>query len=330
MVSVKADIRLQNVGVGRVRADSAQLRGEGGSHDPRLVLPVDVELDPRPEAQQLALVELTASIHLGSPPFPSNQIGSACHQNLLKGMHLRTISGGPTSHRTELRFGLTQTQIKYLEDARHNTRQGVFTLSLGLEGSVVWLRHTYDDCAMRDAGWPGSVGLTSEILPFWYPDIGELRLKVEQSSWVRDVLPGLGYNRVRLIEIDLTQMPEQGITAQRFDKAIRQFDEGRYADCVATCRGIRHGWEQALEATKQRPVAQVVAEQLNWPARDWHRLLLDKLWAAFADFSNVPHHTVTTPPPLPITAADAKLCLQLTLTLSEYIHRARRNTVDGI
>jgi hypothetical protein len=330
MVSTKADIRLQNVAVGRIRADSARIRSEGGPHNPWLVLPVDIELDPRPKAQQLALVELTASMHLGSPTFSSSQIGSAYRLDLHTGMPLRTVPGGPTSHRVDLRFGITQRQIEYLEDARRSTRRETFALSLSLEGSIVWLRRTYDDDEMRAAGWPGNIGLASESLPFWYTGIEGLGLEVEQSSWVRNVLPGLGHDRVRLIEVDLTQMPEQGITAERFDEAIREFDEGRYADCIATCRDIRYGWEQALEATKQRPIAKVVAEQLSWPDADWHYLLLDKLWAAFADISNVPHHSVKTPQPLPITAVDAKLCLQLTLTLSEYIDRARKNVTGGL
>lgn len=159
---------------------------------------------------------------------------------------------------------------------------------------------------------------------------GTLRLEVETSSWVESVLPGLGYDRVRLVEIDLTQMPDEGVAPAQFDKARREFDAGRYAECVATCRAIRHAWERALDATtQQRPIAKALAEQLGRSDSDWPYTVLKKMWAGYADMTNAPHHPEQTPKPRPVTAADAKFCLLATLALSEYVDQLR-STRAGI
>ncbi len=178
--------------------------------------------------------------------------------------------------------------------------------------------------------WQQQLGYVSEVLLFWSTQISELALRIDQTVWVENVLPGLGYDRVRLIEIDLGCMPGEDITAERFSRAVREFDEGRYENSVVTCRNIRNAWERTFGATRQRPVATILGEQLGWPEGDWHRTTLDALWRSFADLTNTAHHPVQDPPPLPFTAADAKLCLQLTLTLSEYVGHARRETVGGL
>lgn len=321
-----AYIRLQSMSVGEVRVDSARMRGEGGAHDPRLIVPIEIQMNQRPEEQRLALTRLTGSLHLSEPAFPQSQLGPSCSLDLIENMSCHTISSGPSKTSFEFRFSLTQAQIKHLEDARHASHQSRFALFLKLEGITAWLRHTWGSDNSRigeEERWLQQVGFCSELLPFWNTRIDPLRVEVEPSSWVENVLPGLGYDRVRLVEIDLSQMPDEGISVAQFDKARREFDAGRYTECVATCRAIRHAWEQALSATREQPVARVLAERLGRSASDWPYKVLDKMWAGYADMVNAPHHPGQTPEPLSVTAADAKFCLLVTLALSEYVDRLR-------
>jgi len=48
--------------VGEARLDPAAIWGEGGWSDPRLVVPVEIMLNPRPEEHQLALIRITGSL----------------------------------------------------------------------------------------------------------------------------------------------------------------------------------------------------------------------------------------------------------------------------
>ncbi len=317
-------ISLQNYGVGALSADPAAIRGEGGPRDPRLVVPVRIRLDPLPEEQQVALVRLAGSLHASSPAFPSNQIGPADSQDLTYHMGFRTLPSAASEGDLDLRIRLTLPQVACLEELRHGPPEPRFALYLKLEGTAAWV---------RTAGFPGELGagegasrmgIASELWPFWYTKFGELRLEIERTTWVENVLPGLGYDQLRLVEVDLGRMPTEGVSVQRFDEAIRAHDEGRYDACVASCRDIRNAWERALGATQQRPVHHVLAELLGWPEGDWHRGGVEHLWRGFAQMTNAAHHLGQHPGPPPFTPEDAKLCLMLALQLSEYIDRARR------
>jgi hypothetical protein len=66
--------------------------------------------------------------------------------------------------------------------------------------------------------------------------------------------------------------------------------ERRFSDCVAACRGVISIWEQFLGADRKKLTADVVSAQLGWGEDDLRRKLLDDLWKAANDLSNVPHH----------------------------------------
>ena len=80
-----------------------------------------------------------------------------------------------------------------------------------------------------------AMGFSSDNLKFAIIHIE--RLAIESTTWV-NVLSGLGYDRVRLVEINLAQMPEAGLVATQFDKARRYLDEGRYEECIAVDSGF--------------------------------------------------------------------------------------------
>jgi hypothetical protein len=304
--------------VGEVNLDPSQIRGEGGWLDPRLVIPVQVVLLQRPVEQQLALVRVTGSLFRNDPASPANRLGPTVSLDLIEHMPCCTASDGPITSGFELRFHLTHEQVKLLEDARHAASGGRLVLFLGLEGIIAWCRNTDH----RKEGRLSNAGYFSELLPFWDTFIGPLRAEIEPSTWVDKVLPGLGYDHIRLVEVDLSQMPDVGILVAQFDEARREYDAGRYKACIAACRGIQTAWEDILGATKNMHVAQVLAGQLHWPEQDWHVKMLDSIWKGYADMTNAFHHPEQTP--APPTPADARFCLLLTAILAEYVARLRK------
>lgn len=329
-----SDIRLGLGGprIGEIHLDPTAVRGEGGWLDPRLVVPLEITLQPQPDNHQVAVTQLIASLHLREPTFPGNRIGAETRLDLLRDFPCRSVPSGPSDFRPELRFNLTQEQVKLLEDARHAAADNHFSIYIHAEGLVVWLRHTGNSqslfhpekSTLGEDGWGTTVGMFSELLPFWSSSIGDMRIDIELSVWVEKVLPGLGYDRVRLVEIDLSRIPEEGILPAQFDKARRKYDSGDYEGCVQECRGIQNAWEKALATPRGQHIAKRLADLLHWPTDDWHYKMVDAVWKGYADMVNAPHHPEHVPPNLPITAADARLCLLLTVILSEYVQYLRK------
>src|SRR6266705_520839 len=110
------EIQLNNIFVGKVRIDSAQVRGEGGWLDPHLIIPLEMELYQRPENQQLVLTGISYSLKLDGNPGTANQISSSACLNLLRHMNYRTFPNAPTANTLQLSFNLTQEQVKKLEE----------------------------------------------------------------------------------------------------------------------------------------------------------------------------------------------------------------------
>ncbi len=338
------EIQLNNIYVGKVRIDSAQIRGEGGWLDPHLIIPIEIELYQRPENQQLVLTGLSSSLKRDGIPGTSNQIGSSNNLNLLRNMNYRTFPNAPTVNTLQLSFNLTQEQVKKLEEAREDSLQGPFTLYVELEGVLAWLAgtgnsvgtHQSEPSTLRGENLPLVLGMYSELIPFWNTSIGVLRVAIESTTWI-NVLSGLGFDRVRLVEINLAQMPEAGFVASQFDKARRYLDEGRFEDCVAACRGIKNAWEKRLKATKKKPVAAILAEKLGWTQEDPHYQFLDKTWEGLHIMTSAFHHPEALSNTLDgaeevsqsivASAADARFCFFQIVILSEYVERLCRDAL---
>ncbi len=333
-----AEIQLNNIYIGKVRIDSTQIYGEGGWLDPHLIIPIEIELYQRPENQQLVLTGISYSLKLVGNPGTANQIGSSAHLNLLRNMNYRTFPNAPTANTLQLSFNLTQEQVKKLEEAREDSHQGPFTLYVELEGVIAWLAgtgnsvdtHQSKPSTLRGENLPLVLGMYSELIPFWNTSIGVLRISLESTTWVK-VLFDLGYDRVRLVEINLAQMPEAGFVTAQFDKARRYLDEGHYEECIAACRGIKNAWEKRLKATKKKSVAAVLAEKLGWTQEDPHYQFLDKTWEGLHIMTSAFHHpeelantsdgSEKASQLIVASAADARFCFFQIIILSEYIER---------
>ena len=112
--------------------------------------------------------------------------------------------------------------------------------------------------------------------PFWTCSITPVECEIDQATWIENVLPGLGYDRLRLLE--LTFRPRSRIArvqARQFDKAKIAFDERRYGDCILECPRVAHYVGETAQFNEERLGGR---HRQGWPEGDIRRDLLDTLW----------------------------------------------------
>lgn len=319
----KQSITVGSRSVGSVWADGGAVRAEGGPLRPQLVIPLTIAMNTRPTEETLALVWLRASLSASQNVFPHLLVCQPTTELLVEGVPARSFPQGSPEHVVRLRFTFNGAEVEALESLRHANPGDVFTLYLGLEAVVAGVA-THNDGVPgqpREASpWDIRHGLFSQMFPFWNTRIDTAGVPIERSTWVREVLPGLGHDRRRLLEVGFPPaLPDHASAASEWDKARRAFDEQRYGDCVSECRDVLTMWQQQLGATKGRPVATVVAERSGWETTDSRVAFLDSTWKAAIDHVNVPHHPEGRASEQRFEAADARLMLMLTAALSEFV-----------
>ena len=319
----KVRLTVGSRGAGNVWVDAGGVRGEGGPTRPQIVVPLMISLESTPAGAQLALGSLRASLSTTENFAPQTIVSSPVAELPVYNFPVRSFPSGSLDHQITLRFVLSAAEVETLEANRHATRGEVFTLYLKVD-AIIGVLTTHNEVPGGTepipTPWDFNYGMFSEFAPFWNTEIGLVRFSVEQSTWVRDVLPGLGYDRRRLIELNFPPpLPDHKSAAKEWDKARNAFDGQRYGDCISECRDLLAMWGRQLGATKARPLARVIAERGNWTATDKRIGFLDGLWKAATDLANVPHHPEADEDDQDFAPNDARLVLLLTAALCEYV-----------
>ncbi len=315
-------ITIGNRSVGEIEIDGSAVRGEGGPIRPQLVVPLKLQLNPTPVDAQLAVCQVSARLSADQNASPHAAVCQPVSLSLMDGFHARSIPHGPNDHTVQLRFFLSPAEVEDLERKRHAAGGEVFTLYCGIDLIVAGLK-TFNSLspgkAPEPTPWEINFGMFSQVMPFWTTRVHPVWMQIEQSTWVRTVLPGLGYDRVRLLELTFPPpLPDNGRAARQFDKARQALDGRRYGDCIQECRGLLNMWEQQFKSTKARRVADIVAGDRRWPDGDIRRQFLDVLWKEVGDIANAPHHPEGDIDAELFDERDARLVLILTAALSEY------------
>jgi len=225
-----------------------------------------------------------------------------------------------------LRFRLSGAEVEHLESLRHAAPNNVFVLYVGIDAIAAGLI-TYNQMTPgqvpAESPWEFNYGMYSQVLPFWTCSITPVQCEIDQATWIENVLPGLGYDRLRLLEMTFPpSLPDHTSAARQFDKAKVALDQRRYGDCILECRGLLNMWEKQLGSTKSNLVADIIQADRGWPDGDIRRDLLDTLWKEIGDVANALHHPEGNVNAELFDARDARLILLLTATLSEYVeHR---------
>jgi len=305
---------------GSISVNGGAVRGEGGPLRPRLVVPLKIEMNAQPKGAMIAVISFTASLVVNPNTSPT--------QVLCQPVTRQLVSRFPAASQTyafdyteEVRFLLTNAEVEDIEALRHAMNTDVFTLHLDLDVAAAAIK-SHNGTRTEQAPWNPQFGTFAEVFPFWTTQVQPVQINIEQSTWVRDVLPGLGYDRLRLVELNFPPpLPDHANAARQFDSAKRALDERNYGDCIDKCRGILNMWEKQYRATKERHLAEVIAEDRGWPEDDIRRQLLDTLWKEVGDVANAPHHPEGDVSTELFERRDARLILILTAALSEYVQQ---------
>lgn len=310
--------------MGTLSVDGGAVRAEGGPDRPQLIVPVTITMEPQPADAMVAMTRLSAQLTTDS--FARSIVCHPISEDLGPGARVHSIPSSSAESTVHLRFFLTAADVEGIERLRHATSSNGLLLHLSLEPTVaaIALHNTLPlEPQSTPSQWDPRLGEYALVMPFWSSRVDDLPLQVEQSTWIRAVLPGLGYDRLRLLELELPpQLPGHASAAAQFDGAKRALDERRYSDCIKECRGLLNMWESHYGATGKRRVAGLVGDERHWPVDDIRRSLLDTLWKEIGDVANAPHHPEGDVNSELFEARDARLLFILTAALSEYLGRS--------
>jgi hypothetical protein len=309
--------------VGRIRLDPGTIRAQGGGPaDARLIVPVTVEMHSRPVDEMLALIELAGALHLDPGDPAGSRVGVPHVVRLVNGMPCRSLPDGPAPAVVEMEFPLSPVGVARLEDARRRVGPDTFALHLALTGTVAWVGRTNGEIQTGDELSPfgTSMGLHSELTVFWSTTIGTLTVGIDVSVWVANVLPGLGVDRVRVVEFTFPpSLPGVASAGARWDEACMALAHGKENDAIAACRGVIRAWSKQLGGTRQRHVADILGERTGWPPDDPRRTLLDAVWQGILNVANAPHHQEDQAVPFHASLADAQFHVMMTAIVSNYV-----------
>lgn len=322
---MSADIRLgSGRGIGSTDVDEKLIRAEGGPGEARLIVPVEFSLHPHTVDRMLVVTDLTASLYLGDGTNPTQQVGLPATPDLSRGYWIRSgVGTAPNVQTIQAPIPLNPAAVQRLEAARHAAPDDL-VLTLKLNGRVAWVRNMLGPGIpgepVEEDPFQGQYGTHSLFSYFWTVDFSPLRVLVNQSAWIKNVLPGLGIDNLRLIEIDFP--PDlSGIksAAKAYDSAVDAYHYRKYADCIEKCRVIVNAWNRHTGATKQRPMGKMIGDKRGWSETDPRRAYLSVVWKALLDFLDAAHHQENPMHAFEGTSADAQFVLRQVAILSGYM-----------
>jgi hypothetical protein len=311
--------------VGNIVVNESRITGEGGPSRPRLVIPAVIKMSQRPDDSALALTELRASLRPHLNAQPGEVFGTDSIVDLATGFVGWTVPDRTNDSQVQLRFALTAVDVEEIELRRHRVEGGKVQFALFIdpliEGVLHFNQQRFGATNPNSGPWDNTgFGMYSQRLPFWSAKVQTMLVTIEMSQWVESILPSLGYNKLRLMEVIMPPpLPGHGAAATEFDKARLAFDQRRYSECAVACRSLVDMWKQVGQATKENPLDASVADKLGWSSTDPRRRFLSDTWKATVDLVNAAHHVAGQPDPQEFGAPETRLLFRQVALLSEFL-----------
>lgn len=328
-MEVEGAITISTMTVGKVRLDPTAIRGEGNEYDPRLVIPIKIELYQQPSEHQIAIIRLSASLHFSEAVGQNNQFTSTIHYDTTYNMPIRSVNYGTSESTPELHFNLTHAQLKALENMRHEPGK---TLYLRIQPLIVQNEYDEKPTYNRNAttgqavsivdDWSRLTGISSRIAVFWISAIGMLRLNLAEMKWAEQIFPGMGYDNFRLIEVKLpvSDVVVPGEAVDYFKEAKMAYDRGDHTGCLEKCRYALDEVEKHLSPHPQgHALGTAITSVLGWsstPDLTEQAKFLNSAWVGLYSLANAAHHTPSRKSLLP---TDAHMVLISLAAMLEYL-----------
>jgi hypothetical protein len=257
---VTSHITAGNVGVGEIDVDPAAVRGAGGPLQPSLIVPATIRMNSRPEPEKVAVLSLECQLAVGFSP-SAQPLGQADRLDLRAGFPVSSVPWGSPPRAVELRVPLTAELVEHLERERHKT-DGDLNLTISSQTVIGWLR-SYNEAPVTEhtakAPFDLNMGMLGDVTLFWTTAIGDTPITIDSATWVNRVLPGLGYDTLRLIEVRLPPELDDPTARRAFAKQLRHLDRLGYEESISASRALLKAWEKRLTASRANTVADIVA-----------------------------------------------------------------------
>jgi hypothetical protein len=138
-------------------------------------------------------------------------------------------------------------------------------------------------------------------------------------KWIENILPGIGYDHYRLVEVSLptsnTLVPDSAI--EHFKDAKKAYDGGSNQECLRVCRLALEEIEDHLDVQKHQ-LGAAITKRLGWTSQPEteQAKFLNNSWSGLYVLANAAGHSPSTKSLLP---ADAHTGLLLIATILEYL-----------
>jgi len=311
----EASFAIQGYRLGSIRVESQKVRGEGGPLYPRLVIPFSLSFKPMKvtkdeQEQEIEYVQNYTVLYFW---------GSLSISSVKPEIKIADFQSEPLLHFSEewdsdytIYIPLDLPRIEYLEEIRKGD------IGVQIRSRALIAKHPLVPVGQRERD-----KRIQELLTIHF----DLPVEIPQSHWVDKVLPGLGYGKVKLIEVPI---PEK-IVPEIFQKALREleearryFVEGEHDKVVAHCRGAVEQIPNTLTVDLsdiEKPsfndkVEGFLKQHLSTVLADSKRNSLRTMIKATWTLSSIPHHPS---PPGYFDRADAEAVMLLTTALLAYV-----------
>ncbi len=180
--------------IGEITLNENQVRGEGGSYNPRLVVPVEINLHQRPATQSIVVTSLTYTFYCGEIS-PSTQIGEPVTRDLTASFPTRSNPHGPGRSYLEMQFQVSEAMIVQMEAHRHRSPDTTFQGWVTVSASIAWMLAAGGEAPgahslrpIPDYSFNMTMGICVSVAPFLETSVGNLSIRLPASTWIRSCL----------------------------------------------------------------------------------------------------------------------------------------------
>jgi hypothetical protein len=260
--------------VGEVSFNPQNVRGSGGAYSPRLHFPCAFKFKVYGETD-LIFTTLASNMTIGGEKL--------CDSILHTFNRVVRPQYGEQADMPVLEFALNPSVIERIEQRRRKDVEMQLELKLG----VLAFGPPIAFPPKPDAPSRISNGGTIQI---------QYSLTIPQSIWISNVLPGLGYGLIRLVELPLITATSSEAFKKSFtalDQAHHQLKLGYYDEAAGKCRIALEPFWEMVEETKGGKTRDIPRLRKSWekaigkPTYDWLQKVLGEIKRA----TNRSHHS---------------------------------------
>lgn len=288
--------------------DTTAARGAGGAGYPRLIFRLDWKLSAMKDSNADYLI-LSAGAQLFNGQ-DYDKIADAITSPVCFALN---STGG--EHSGELEFPLDKYRVELLEQRRDGG-------DMNLRMNMQILLARFGD-RMQFGKPETKLPLT---LSFDTRYQSSINLLVPQSVWIKNVLPGLGYGIINVLEfpaVTLTACNELQHSYSALQRAHTKFTAGEYDEAIWQCRTAVDPLREELQKIKDgspNSLSADWAEKIGSATVDWLLTFFGKTHG----IANTPTHSPNTGH---FSRLDAQMILSFTTAVVAYV--ARTKTTSG-